>query len=37
MQGLAMAKEKLLTQEQWKTIEKTMRRTMETVGNPGTY
>jgi hypothetical protein len=35
MQGLATATEKPPAQQQWQTMEKTMRRTMETVGNPG--
>jgi hypothetical protein len=35
MQGVETAREKPLAQEQWQTMEKTMRRTMETVGNPG--
>jgi hypothetical protein len=35
MQGLAMAREKLPAQEQWKQWKKTMRRAMEMVGNPG--
>jgi hypothetical protein len=35
MQGLAMAREKPPAQEQWRAMEKTMRRTMETVGHPG--
>jgi hypothetical protein len=35
MQGLATATEKPPAQQQWKTMEKTMRRTMETGGNPG--
>jgi hypothetical protein len=34
MQGLVTAREKPPAQEQWKTMKKTMRRTMETVGNP---
>ena len=35
MQGLATTREKLPAQQQWKTMEKTMRRAMETGGNPG--
>jgi hypothetical protein len=35
MQGLATTREKPPAQKQWGTMEKTMRRTMETVGNPG--
>jgi hypothetical protein len=35
MQGLAMAREKPPAREQWRTMEKTMRRTMETVEDPG--
>jgi hypothetical protein len=35
MQGIATAREKPPAQEQWETMEKTMRRTVEAVGNPG--
>jgi hypothetical protein len=35
MQGLAATTEKPPSQEQEKTMKKTGRRTMETVGNPG--
>jgi hypothetical protein len=35
MQGLARARKKPPTQEQWQTIEKTMRRAIGTVGHPG--
>jgi hypothetical protein len=35
MQGLATAREKPPAQEQWKTMKKTMRGAMETMGNPG--
>jgi hypothetical protein len=35
MQGLAAATEKPPSQEQEKTMKKTGRRTMETVGHPG--
>src|SRR6202043_2061573 len=34
MQGLATAGEKPRCQEQWRAMEKTIRRAMETVGNP---
>src|SRR5215472_18995544 len=37
MQGLARARENPPAQEQWKTMEKTMRRTIGTVGNPGEH
>jgi hypothetical protein len=33
MQGLARAREKPPAQQQWEAMEKTMRRTMETVGD----
>jgi hypothetical protein len=35
MQGFDRAREKPAAQKQWEAMEKTMRRTMETVGNPG--
>jgi hypothetical protein len=35
MQGLAAAQEKPPAQEQWRTMEKTGRRTMKTGGIPG--
>jgi hypothetical protein len=35
MQRFAAAREKPPAQEQWRAMEETMRRTMETVGNPG--
>jgi hypothetical protein len=38
MQAIERASKKTPAQEQWKTMEKTMRRTMKTngtVGNPG--
>jgi hypothetical protein len=35
MQSLARAREKPSGQEQWEAMEKTMRRTMGTVGKPG--
>jgi hypothetical protein len=35
MQGPEMTREKPPAQQQWKTMEKTTPRTMETVGNPG--
>jgi hypothetical protein len=34
MQGFAQARENPPAQEQWKTMKKTMRRAMETVGTP---
>jgi hypothetical protein len=34
-QAFARAREKPSAEKQWKTMEKTMRKTMETVGDPG--
>jgi hypothetical protein len=35
MQAIARAREKPPAQEQWRAMEKTMRRAMETMKNPG--